>query len=125
MLLIGWTASALGASHPPADASRAELEKWFVALDAAGVLDVRSAMPWQYTFSDSDGRKLEALSLALVQAGYRIAALHTLPSGVAQLRVSRVELHTPRTLERRNRELREVARAHGVRSYDGPDVVPP
>jgi hypothetical protein len=96
-----------------------------VELRATRVAKVDAPLDWQYSFSDADGRKLEALSLQLVRDGYRILALQ--PSAVAgtlQLRVARVELHTPATLERRNSDLQVLARTHGVSSYDGVDIGP-
>jgi hypothetical protein len=110
LVLLGATAAA---APPPPDASRAELSRWLVELRDAGRA-VAAPQRWQYSFVAADGRALERLSVALVGAGYEIVAL-TAAGPSAELRVARSELHTPRTLERRNGELEALARAQGVR----------
>jgi hypothetical protein len=123
-ILLAWTALASAAPHG-ASVSRADLQRWLGELAASGAADIATPLPWVYVFSESDGRRLEALSIALVHDGYRIVALRGPESGRAgELRVTKLELHNATSLARRNRELAALARAHGIGSYDGVDLEP-
>jgi hypothetical protein len=89
--------------------------------------DTPGAQRWQYAFSAPETAPLETLARTLVDAGYAIRTLAAVGSGGAggaALTVTRPELHTPATLERRNRELAALARSHGAR-YDGIDIMAP
>jgi hypothetical protein len=120
--VVAWAALAGAAPHGAA-ASRADLQRWLAGLRASGAADVAAPLPWEYVFSDADGRKLEALSIALVRDGYRIASLRDAgPGRGSELRVVKVELHSAASLARRNRELSAMARAHGVAAYEGVDL---
>ena len=112
--------SADAAPHG-ADTTRAELASWLDALRSRGTITVSKPLPWHYVFSGSESRRLEALSVELVSAGYAIVTL--VPGDGTRLVLARTELHTPASLERRNRDLAAVAQRHGVR-YDGVDVPP-
>ena len=68
---------------------------------------------WLYSFATSDGRALEALSVALVRDGYEIVTLED--RAMPTLTVARDELHSPSTLLERNAELGKRARTHGAR----------
>lgn len=116
---IGWLLAGVAGAAPPPHASRAELASWLQELRASGNA-TGAALPWQYSFRALEGRALEPLSVALVEAGYRIVFLGAV-EGFAELRVARLELHTPRTLEQRNGELASLARAYGAR-YVGLDL---
>ena len=105
-----------------ASLTRADLRQRFSALRAAGTT-VDAQLDWQFVFSGADPRALEALSVKLVSAGYRIVSLHSAERDDG-LRVARVELHTPATLERRSRELRELARGHSGAAYEGAEPLP-
>jgi hypothetical protein len=125
MLVCMLIASATLASAAPhgASLSRVDLQRWLGELAASDAVDVARPLPWVYVFSESDGRRLEALSIALVRDGYRIVALRGPEAGRAgELRVTKVELHNATSLARRNRELAALARAHGIGSYDGVDL---
>jgi hypothetical protein len=119
LALLGLTADA--APHGPGT-TRAELESWLEALRGRGTTDASQPLPWHYVFSSSESRRLEALSAELVGGGYSIATLAPQGEG-ARLTLMRTELHTPASLERRNRDLAAVAQRHGVR-YEGVDVEP-
>lgn len=125
-LVCLFTGPSAGAAPPPPgpEATRTELRHWFAQLRDGGAIDVRAPLAWEYTFSAVDGRKLEALAPTLVASGYRIVSLQSTATGLAQLRVAKVELHTPLTLERRNAELRVLAGAEGAVSYGGVIVGP-
>jgi len=119
-------AAALAWGAPPGApaATRAELERWFVELRADRALAVDAPLRWVYSFTAMDGRSLEALSLALVAEGYAIARLgRAAHDAAAVLDVARLELHTPLTLERRQRGLNALAERHGAR-YAGVDAGP-
>lgn len=110
---------ALGSAAEPLDASlsRNELQQRFNAWRAAGAVRIDVPLEWSYVFASSDARALEALSLRLVQDGYRIAALHSAPTSSSELRVTRVEQHTPTSLARRNGELAALARRYSGIAY--------
>jgi Regulator of ribonuclease activity B len=110
---------------PGPEPTRAELRHWFGELRAGGAIEPGAPLDWDYSFSAEDGRKLEVLAQTLVAAGYRIVTLQSTPTGLSLLRVAKVELHTPTTLERRSAELRALARAaQGGVSYAGVSVGP-
>ncbi len=111
-------ATAASAAAPGGDASRDELRAWFGELRMIGVR-VDTVLPWQYSFAAADGKGLEALSVALVAAGYRIVVLGPAAEGAQRLAVANNELHTPASLERRNEELRRLARERGNVRYLG------
>lgn len=113
LAFLGLLVAGLAAAAPPPEASRAELTRWLGQLAETGT-DTRAPLRWHYTFEALDGRALERLSGALVAAGYEIVSLGP-GSSLTVLRVARVELHSPRTLERRNAELVALARVHGAR----------
>jgi hypothetical protein len=112
-------ASAVAAEPLAPGATRAESERWLAALERDGI-ERGAVVRWQYSFASADTAGLEALSIALVRAGYEIVRLGTVAGG-ATLVVARAELHSPRTLERRGRELAALARTHGAR-YAGVDA---
>jgi hypothetical protein len=126
LLLAVWLLAlqTAGAAPPGPEPTRAELRQWFGELRAGGAVDIGAPLAWEYVFAAADGRKLEALSQTLVASGYRIVTLQSAPTGLSQLRVAKVELHTPATLERRSAELRALARAEGGVSYGGVNVGP-
>jgi hypothetical protein len=113
-----------GAAPLGPEPTRAEVRHWFGELRAGGAVDIGAPLAWEYAFAAADGRKLEALSQMLVASGYRIVTLQSAPTGLSQLRVAKVELHTPTTLERRSAELRALARTQGGVSYGGVNVGP-
>ena len=118
--LLALASAAASAAPQPPGATRAELERWLTANAGAGATEPRR---WQYAFSAPASASLEALSLQLVEAGFAIRTLGPRAAGGAELMVTRLELHTPATLERRSRELAGLARAHAAR-YDGIDIAP-
>jgi hypothetical protein len=101
------------AAPPPPHATRAEIARWLNELGDAGSA-VGEPLVWRYSFRALDERALERLSIVLVETGYEIVFLGTV-EGFVELRVARRELHTPRTLERRNGELVTLARSYGAR----------
>jgi hypothetical protein len=117
--------TALGAESFDALATRPQIERRFAELRASRALAVDKPLLWSYRFSGADGRKLEALSVQLVERGYRIDGLAPGPKGLAVLTVSRVEQHTAASLERRAAELRGLAADARAGSYDGAAAAPP
>jgi hypothetical protein len=113
-VLLG-TGIAAGAPPVSSTASRAEIERWFRSVPNTGVV-MAAPRDWLYSFAAADGRALEALSAALVRDGYAIVRLEGGPTPT--LLVAKVELHSPLTLMRRNRELQQLALRHGAR-YTG------
>jgi len=121
----GWLALAgltVDAAPHGTGTTRAALARWLDSLRVSGTIDIAKPSAWHYVFSGSESPSLEALSVELVGAGYSIASLAPLGDG-ARLVLARTELHTPASLERRNRDLAAVAQQHGVR-YDGVDAAP-
>ncbi len=99
--------------------TRGELRQRFAVLRAANT-KVDAPLEWQFVFSGNDPRRLEALSVRLVNDGYRIVSLAAAQAQSAgRLRVARVEQHTPTSLERRNRELRAIASEYSGAAYEG------
>jgi len=116
-LLLATTAAA--AAGIGANASRAEIERWFGTLRTDHRVDLGVPQRWEYSFAAADGRALEALSVALVSSGYEIVTLEA--RDAPTLRVARTELHSPPTLTQRNQALQLTARKLHAR-YVGVDV---
>lgn len=126
VVLAASAASIVVAGEPfDAHATRAQLERRFADLRASHALPVDKPLLWHYRFTAADGRRLEALSLRLVERGYRIESLAPGAGGTTELSVARVEQHTAASLERRTAELRGLAADFGVGSYDGADAAAP
>lgn len=117
---------ASGAVAAPLDPTltREELQQRFGEWRAAGLLNLDAPLEWSYVFASGDARALEALSLRLVEDGYRIATLHSAPTASSALRVERAELHTPLSLARRNVELAGLARRYAGVVYQGAEPKP-
>lgn len=113
----GLLAGSAQAELLDASLTRAQLREHFTTLRTAGTR-IDAPLEWQFVFTGADSHALEALSVKLVSAGYRIVSLHPGERGSA-LRVARTELLTPATLERRQRELREITRGHVGTVYEG------
>lgn len=79
---------------------------------------------WGYFFTDPDRDRLKPLATHLTSLGYRLVNLYpTDDRSTHFLHVERIEVHTPKSLDQRNRELNEVAAEFEVK-YDGMDVGP-
>lgn len=117
---------ALGSAAEPlgASLSRNELQQRFNEWRTTGSVRIDAPLEWSYLFSSGDARALESLSLRLVEDGYRIAALHSAPTSSSELRVARVEQHTPTSLARRNGELAALARRYSDVAYVGAEPQP-
>jgi hypothetical protein len=109
------------AEHFDAAMSGPQIELKFKRIRAAHELKIDGPLRWVFSFSGPDSAKVEALSVRLVRDGFGIVSLHT-TDGVTVLRVTRTELLTPGSLERRGHELAKLAQVFGVPSYDGADV---
>lgn len=119
-LLVALAALHAAAAPHNAGATRAELTRWLESMRDAGT-NVAVPLAWRYLFSASATGGLEALSRELVAGGYAIELLQRGGAGGVELAMTRVELLTPSSLERRNRDLAALARKHGAR-YDGVDA---
>jgi hypothetical protein len=112
-LLVALAATVTSAAAFPPTASRAELQRWFVATQSSRAADLGVPQRWEFDFVAADSRSLEGLSAELVRRGYTIAALEDGPTPL--LRVTKVELHSPVTLVELNKALQSAARTHGAR----------
>ncbi len=125
-------ALALMAAALPAGAQVApkislpQLETMFSNMRAQTRWNIDGPMLWGYYFLDADRVKLDVVATALVNQGYRVAAVQKVNGREDyRLHVEKIETHTPQTLYTRDVELEGLARKYKIRSYDGMDVGPP
>jgi len=129
-------AAAVPAARAPAETRTqggripaAEIEAMFANMKAQTSWDLGGPLTWGYYFLDPKKEKLETAAKELQRMGYAVIELRSLspdaPLGADwQLHVQKVERQTPESLEARDEELYQFALAHGLKSYDGPDVGP-
>ncbi|KAF1706464.1 hypothetical protein CSC71_14325 [Pseudoxanthomonas sangjuensis] len=92
--------------------------------------DTSKQMLWGYFFTGRSKEKLQKAAALLEQQGYRVVDIYLSdkddPKGrdLWWLHVEKVEIHSPDTLDQRNRQLYRFADEQGLDSYDGMDVGP-
>jgi len=92
--------------------------------------DLSKPMLWGYFFTDGSKAKLEHAAPLLQKQGYHFVSIylsdkeHPKDPDLWWLHVEKVEMHTPDSLDRRNKSLYQFAKDQGLRSYDGMDVGP-
>jgi hypothetical protein len=105
---------------------KSELIEMFESIAQQTDWDMTSEMLWGYFFSDDDPAKLEDCSDRLAEDGYHFVDIceGDEPDDPWTLHVEKIEVHTPESLDRRNRQLAEFAKEIGLAAYDGMDVGP-
>jgi hypothetical protein len=102
-----------------------QLEQMFENMRTEAGWDTDQELLWGYFFTDPKPESLRPLRMKLEAIGYRFVNLYpTDDRSTHFLHVERVEVHSPRSLARRNQELNALADKFGVESYDGMDVGP-
>lgn len=105
--------------------SQAQIDAMFANMRAHAPWDVDGPLLWSFFFLDPDKSKLQAAGADLATQGYRVADISPTRSGDRyRLRVERIEILTPTTLNARDIEFEALARRFGIQSYDGMDVGP-
>jgi tetratricopeptide (TPR) repeat protein len=90
-------------------------------MELQGV-DTRQPLLYGYFFYDKDTSHLKSLEFALLHDAYKLVRLDAVSDTEYILHVEKVEVHTPQSLEVRERQLRSIATQYKVRLYDGWDV---
>jgi len=102
-----------------------QMERLFQKLRATTSLVLDGGLSWGYLFLDPQPQKLQVLGEELKSKGYSVAEPRVAPSGgLYVLSAEKVEVHTPQTLDARNKEFYALAARHGVAVYDGMTVAP-
>jgi hypothetical protein len=112
LLAAAAAAVAAVAQQAPLQQPR-ELQAWLEAQPGSAGRPKRLG----FHFGSADSRRLEALSIALVERGFEIVRLAD-----GALLVAREEPFTGQSLARLDRTLNELAQAHGT-SYRGFDLL--
>jgi hypothetical protein len=123
-------AQTLSASEGSKVISREQLVEMFENIAKDTSWDMSKPMLWGYFFTDTDKVKLERAVPLLQKQGYRFVEIFLSEKEEADeldlwwLHVEKVEVHTPDTLNARNRSLYQFASDQELESYDGMDVGP-
>ena len=122
---------ALGAPKSlSADISPQQLQRMFDQMQRESHWDLKQPLLWGYFFFNPTREPLDKAAPILATMGYRIVGVEKVtPKTISapdkwRLHVERVEVHTVDSLDVRNHELNEFARANGIALYDGMDVGP-
>lgn len=103
------------------------LEQMFENMRTAAGWDTDQDLLWGCFFTDPNPERLRPLRTRLEAMGYRFVKMYPTDDLTTHfLHVERIEVHSPRSLDRRNQELNALADEFGVdvESYDGMDVGP-
>lgn len=107
-----------------------QLVEMFDSMSQDSSWDFSRPMVWGYFFTDSSKERLQAAKPALESQGYGFVDLYLAEKENPEdpdlwwLHVEKVEIHTPDSLDERNKVLYKFADEHGLESYDGMDVGP-
>ncbi len=106
------------------------LQQMFENISRSTKWDLKKPLLWGYFFMHNQPKPLEQAKTTLIEKGYRFVDIvicdKTSPKDQDKwrLHVEKEEIHTPRTLDKRNEELTKFAKDFGLDSYDGMDVGP-
>jgi hypothetical protein len=115
---------------PGKSISLESLESMFNNIQKETEWDISKDLLWGYFFTHSEPKKLEEASLILESRGYKVVDIYLSDKDdknepdLFWLHVSKVEIHTPKTLDEQNNEFYIFAHDFGLDSYDGMDVGP-
>ena len=107
-----------------------QLEGMFANISEKSGWDMSEPMLWGYFFTPREPKLLESAKAALVKKGYRFVNIHIADKenptdpDLWWLHVEKEEVHTPRSLDKRNDQHYLFAHEFGLDSYDGMDVGP-
>lgn len=110
--------------------SKAQLVEMFQNMEQKSHWDISKAMLWGYFFTDASKSDLEAVVPSLEAQGYRLVDIYLSDKEDPKdddhwwLHVEKVEIHTPDSLDERNKRFYQFAEDNGLDSYDGMDVGP-
>ena len=110
--------------------SKGQLVEMFQNMEQKSHWDMSKAMLWGYFFTDASKSDLEAVVPSLEAQGYRLVDIYLSDKEDPKdddhwwLHVEKVEIHTPDSLDERNKLFYQFAEDHGLDSYDGMDVGP-
>ena len=110
--------------------SRERLQAMFAQMQRQSHWDLNKPLLWGYFFISPTREPLDKAAPLLAAMGYRVVGISPVGKTLSpvsdrwRLHVDRVEIHTVDSLDARNREFNEFARANGIALYDGMDVGP-
>ena len=85
--------------------------------------DTGSAMKWGYLFYEESKGKLVELFNEIEDRGYTLESIEKTDDGKEwKLFMTKVEIHTPESLNSRNEAMNRLAEHFDVQEYDGWDV---
>ena len=107
-----------------------QLEEMFENIQNNTEWDISGGMLWGYFFTHNEPKLLKKAAKKLQELGYKVVDIYLSDKENPKdpdtywLHVERIEIHTPKTLDKRNNELYMFANEFGIDSYDGMDVGP-
>jgi len=130
LFLVVLTAACSHAKEPTSVITKAQLQDMFRNMEKTSQWDLSKAMLWGYFFTDESRSDLASAARLLEAQGYRVVDIYLSDKDEKDdpdqwwLHVEKVEIHTPDTLDQRNKQLYAFADANGLDAYDGMDVGP-
>ena len=107
-----------------------QIEQMFTNISKKPGWDMSKPMLWGYFFTHNEPKLLEKAKHVLVKKGYRFVDLfkgekeEISKADVWWLHIEKEEIHTAKTLDKKNDEFYILAHKLGLNSYDGMDVGP-
>ena len=117
-------------SQGPNVIRKEQLVEMFENIAKGTKWDMSKPMLWGYFFTDRNKSKLERVVPLLERDGYKFVEIFLADKenkrepDVWWLHVEKVEIHTPNTLNERNKVFYKFADENDFASYDGMDVGP-
>lgn len=110
--------------------TKADVQNLFDTIEAESGWDLSTPKLWQFFFIDESEAALKKAVSVLQLMGYQLEQVFPaqVEAGDAPyffLMVSKLEVHTVASLNKRNEELAKFAQKMGLAEYDGMDVVDP
>jgi hypothetical protein len=91
----------------------------------AGGWNVADQLQFGYFFFNSTREPLEAAEKWLSEKGYKAESYHQTEGGTWVRQLSKIEVHSPESLHKRNQAMNDLAEHFEIELYDGWDVGKP
>lgn len=107
-----------------------QLDEMFNSIAAQGQWDLSKPLLWGYFFTDTDPNKLELAMPKMQAKGYSVVGIFQAEKegenepDLFYLHVEKAEIHSSKSLDKRNDEFYIFAYQNDLDSYDGMDVGP-
>jgi hypothetical protein len=116
------TGANLASAQGPSPFQLEKILGAFEQMRATPGFDVSKPLQWGFFFISSSREAFASVRSTLEERGYAYVEEHRAKDGNYWLQLSRLEIHTPQSLHKRNQELYSFALEFRGVTYDGWDV---